>query len=287
MVETLNSWKFEWNQSSKHESAPYKPYKPTEYREDTDAENILTQLEESNENEPKRIQVRNRPCVVWEKAWIYEGTRISWGENNYDNPCGKWRFVWNDWNCIFEWNWNDDGVFMDGNVVANWKTYNITKVDVHAKDKTRISRLHWTGNVEWLKYNCILDEHLELSSITYAWVTLKLVHERWKIYLENKDWKRLALPYFRVIKAPHSSRDEKNPEEDFVAVKIAECISIVKNSWKELNKFEVDFRTARIQADYKNTFSDVDLMDNPWRRLWIHGDDLVDWLNASRKDFWI
>lgn len=281
MVETLNSWRFEWNQSSKHEATPYKPYKPIEYREDMDAENILTQLEENNENEPEITQVRNRPCVVWAKAWIYEGSRISWGD--HDNPCWKWRFVWNDWKCIFEWTWDYNGLFMAGNVIANWKTFNITYSYIN--DKTKLPILYWTGNVDWKEYSCRLDEYLELSSITYAWVTLKLEHERWKTYLENKEWERLLLPYLR--KSIRSSRVEGNPDEDFVAVKIAECISIVKNSWKEFDKFARGKR-ENILAHYKNP-SHYDALTEKYAYsgFWIPVYLIVDWLNASRNDFWI
>lgn len=293
MIEKLGSKEWERAKTNNKDTKSYIPqqlnFSKWDLEDQQEAEKILAQLEGGNESEQKKIQVRNKPCVVWEKTWIYEGSWLSWWKNNFNNPWGKWRFVCNDW-AVLDWFWNDNGVFTRGKAVVKWKSFDITKARVYTNDKTKLSTLHWTGNVDWVKYSCVLDKNLELSEIIYAWVTLKLVHEGWRTYLRNKGWKRLLIASDDGLDAGSHIRPNKIFEkEDSIAVKIAKAISIVKNSWKKLDEFErneIPFVGITVQADYKDTFFDVDLI-NAASLGGVESSDLVDWLNASRKDFGI
>ena len=255
-----------------------------------DAVNWLKNLNETgdnNESEPQKIQVRNKPCTMCSIPWIYEGSWLLWGKNNCDNPWWwRWYFVSSDRKYSFDWMWNDYGIPTKGKLTVDWKVFEITKTYVLAKDKTKLSSLHWTGSVNGLKYNCVLDEKFQISQITYAWVTINLVHEGWKTYLVNKNWKKLEYT------KSHYTRQNgiiEHKDVDLPIIKIAELISTVKNSGKTLDEFELgnDF-FADIQADYKNQFLDEDLVDDwDYWVYWIYAYRLVAWLNASRKDFWI
>ncbi len=285
MVETLNSK--ESVQSSKNKVTQYTPIKlnfsAIENEEHNDAENLLKQLE-STDTEPTPINVRNRPSTFWEKTWLYEGRWIHWGKNGYDNPYGKWRFISNDGAYILDWKWNINGIPTEGKLKLNWREFDIIKTYVSTSDKRKISRMICTGHIKWYTYRCQLDENFQISKITYAWVTINLIHEDWKTYLVNKNWMKLE------YKKSHHGRGEniEHKDVDLAICKIVELISSVKNSGKILDEFERGNFGADIQADYKNQFLDEDLVDDwDYWTYWIMPHELVDWLNASRSDFGI
>lgn len=240
---------------------------------------LKEQLQAKNnaiEDLPSRENVSGKSCKIWGRAWSYFGSWLKWGKNNLDCPWGgEWLFKSDDNRIELKWNWDKEGTFVGKSVVVNWQSFTRKRTTYEKGNPTRILSLECSSNVNWLNYDCKLDENFQLSEITYSWITLKLTHENGKSYLVNNGGRKLEL--------------WSSIAENLATIRIAKAISIVRNAIENgekdgLDYFEYD-EPEELQADYLGTWRDTTIYRNCKSSTWVTASRLVSWLNASRWDF--
>lgn len=225
-----------------------------------------------NQGEP--IKVNNQVCVFWWRNWAYVGDWNPWKSR----PCWKWKFIGGD--LVLDWNWTRFWLFQEGNMTLGSKKYKIDNCFYpKGKSKDILRGLKWTWycDIRWKEtsYKCELDENFRLEDFEYRGVKLHIVYKNWTPYLQNSAGRKLK--FWSV-------------DTDVACVRIAASIAIVQNAIKTGQKSWLDYfekHWIELQADYLGTWRDTTLLSNCFYSTWISPDDLSDWLNASRTDFWV
>ena len=237
---------------------------------DSNLDKLSRQLadKEKAKKQPQLVRVMNQSYLFGWKQWIYEGSWRPWEE------CwaqGKWKFV--SWDLILDWTW-DKGIFVKGEMILDWITLKITNWYYSgAPDKNHFSSLKWTAIATGgYKYDFNVDKNLNLTDITYNWVTLKLTRDKWGMNLISSKNVKLRIWWWNVSR-------------DAAAVWVAYAISEVKNHNNALDEFEISPTGGAIQADYENETWDVNIINDCYEKTWIAPGTLVNWLNACRGDF--
>ncbi len=245
--------------------APNAPEAPEELK------SLAEQVAEKKKKAKEMPESENvtKSYTVAGKKWMYYGSWLNWKPG-----WGEWLFKSDDGKLELKWIWDKNGTFVGKSVNVNWKSFTNNKTTYEIGNPSNILALTCSSTVDWKKYNCKLNSKFEISEITYAWITLMLNHEGEKSYLVNKAGRKLQL---------------WSVSEDLATVRIAKCISIVKNAIENgeksgLEYFETDGGNE-LQADYSGTWWDTDLLRGVSINIWISADRLVSWLNASRYDW--
>lgn len=224
---------------------------------------------------PTRLDVSGKTYKLWNKDWKYFGSWLEWWNKKMNCPWWwEWIFKSTDGKVEVKWLWNEKWTFVGTDVTIDWKIFKNKKTILNNNNPSEMLELECSSTVDWKAYDCKLNKNFEISEITYAWITLMLMHEGEKSYLVNKAGRRL--PLWSV-------------SEDLATIRIAKCISIVKNAIENgeksgLEYFETDVG-GELQADYSGTWWDTDLLRSVSINIWISADRLVSWLNASRYDW--
>lgn len=193
-----------------------------------------------------------------------------------DCPWGwKWIFKSSDDKVEARWQWNEKWTFVGADVTIDWKNFKNKKTIYNENNPSEMLELECSSTVDWKTYDCKLNKDFEISEITYAWITLKLKHESGNVYLINEWWHKLKLG---------------NVAEDLASLRIAKCISIVKNAVENWEKDGLDYfedANPDLDADYLGTWRDTTLLRNCSYKVWVTSSRLASWLNASRTDWGI
>ena len=244
-----------------------------------DHDPLKEQLEERKKalEQPTRKDVTNQACTFWNKGWVYEWSWLSWWKNKLNCP-GAWKWTFRSGDLEIKWEWDVNGKLTkieSGKLKANWRDYVVKWGVFDNADKTKLVSIKCEASVDWKKYECELDTDYKLKKIMYKWVTLNittggsLVNSSESAYLALWSW---------------------SVSVESAAVRIAQCISIVKNAISSgeedgLDYFEADGTT--LQADYLGTGWDTNLLNYCSSKTGASADDVAKWLNKSRTDFWI